>query len=428
MNSRRLAFILGLSTLLWVQTSLTEYVGCEKVHDGVECEGQVYVEPEHKLAAGDATFWIYIAVSIVLVLLAGLFSGLTIGLMSLDPMNLRILRNSGTPTERKYASRLMPLLEKHHFLLVTLLLANAIVMEALPVFLDAISTPLVAIVISVSCVLLFGEIIPQAICTRWALAIGGNLAWFVNLLMWGLCWISWPIGKLLDLVVGHETLIFYERFELKELVSIHAAENHGPLTPDECTIIRGALDMKQKKIKDIMTRLSLVYMLDCRTLLTLDVLKQILETGHSRVPIYDGERENIVGILLVKTLISVREPVPVKDLPLRPILTVPFSTPLFDVLNLFQTGKSHMVAVSDEDHRLLGIATLEDVIEELIQEEIIDETDVFIDVERSIKVSRLLRPISKPDLKDPEIRPAGTSRETLHTEIVAHSRTYGSLP
>jgi hypothetical protein len=69
----------------------------------------------------------------------------------------------------------MPLISNQHFLLVTLLLCNACAMEALPLFLDRLADPITAIVISVTAVLLFGEIIPQAVCSRWvgAWAAGG---------------------------------------------------------------------------------------------------------------------------------------------------------------------------------------------------------------------------------------------------------------
>ena len=72
---------------------------------------------------------------------------------------------------------------------------------------------------------------------------------------------------------------------------------------------------------------------------------------------------------------------------LPPLPTVPAATELYDMLNQFQEGKSHMVSVS-EFGKVLGIVTLEDVIEELIQEEIIDETDVFIDVAKHIRVRK----------------------------------------
>lgn len=84
-------------------------------------------------------------------------SGLTIGLMGLTQMDLQILQNAGTPAEKKYATILLPLINKQHLLLVTLLISNAAAMEALPIFLDRLTDPIIAIVISVTLVLMFGE-------------------------------------------------------------------------------------------------------------------------------------------------------------------------------------------------------------------------------------------------------------------------------
>lgn len=84
-------------------------------------------------------------------------SGLTMGLLSIDIMSLRVMKEGGTPSERRHASRIMPLVKRHHLLLVTLLLANAAAVESMPLFLDRISDPVIAIVVSVTAVLFFGE-------------------------------------------------------------------------------------------------------------------------------------------------------------------------------------------------------------------------------------------------------------------------------
>ncbi len=96
-------------------------------------------------------------ICILLVLLGGMFSGLTLGLLSLDPTTLHVLSVGGKPDQQKYAKRIAPLVKRHHLLLVTLLLSNATAMEALPLFLDNLVPEVIAIVISVSAVLLFGE-------------------------------------------------------------------------------------------------------------------------------------------------------------------------------------------------------------------------------------------------------------------------------
>ena len=79
------------------------------------------------------------------------------GLLSLDILSLRVLQRGGKSEEKKYASKILPLVEKHHLLLVTLLLANAAAVESMPIFMDRISSPVIAICVSVTAVLFFGE-------------------------------------------------------------------------------------------------------------------------------------------------------------------------------------------------------------------------------------------------------------------------------
>ena len=87
----------------------------------------------------------------------GLMSGLTMGLLSLDIVSLEVLKRSGKPRQQKYAGRIINLVRQHHLLLVTLLLANAAAVESMPIFLDKITNEIVAILISVTAVLVFGE-------------------------------------------------------------------------------------------------------------------------------------------------------------------------------------------------------------------------------------------------------------------------------
>ena len=95
-------------------------------------------------------------------MIAGIMSGLTVGLLSIDTLELEMKLIHGTEEQKKLAADVLPLLRKHHYLLVTLLLCNATCMEALPIFLDAIVPAVWAIGISVTAVLVFGEIVPQA--------------------------------------------------------------------------------------------------------------------------------------------------------------------------------------------------------------------------------------------------------------------------
>jgi metal transporter CNNM len=119
---------------------------------------------EHDLTPSQRVM--FMAISVGLVIAAGLMSGLTLGLMSMDLVELEVLKRSGTAKEQKYSAAIYPIVSNQHFLLVTLLLCNACAMEALPLFLDRLADPVTAILISVTAVLVFGEVLPQAVCSR----------------------------------------------------------------------------------------------------------------------------------------------------------------------------------------------------------------------------------------------------------------------
>jgi metal transporter CNNM len=107
---------------------------------------------------GTPSFYIYILVIIGLVLFAGMMSGLTLGLMSLGLVDLEVLLKSGQPADRKHAGKILPVVKNQHLLLCTLLIGNALAMEALPIFLNSLLNTWGAILISVTLILMFGEV------------------------------------------------------------------------------------------------------------------------------------------------------------------------------------------------------------------------------------------------------------------------------
>jgi metal transporter CNNM len=91
-------------------------------------------------------------------------SGLTVGYTSIDQLNLEIILENGTKEQKNYANKILPIIKRKHLLLATLLLSNALAMESLPIFLDAIMPATLAIILSTTVVLIFGEVVPQALC------------------------------------------------------------------------------------------------------------------------------------------------------------------------------------------------------------------------------------------------------------------------
>lgn len=206
--------------------------------------------------------------------------------------------------------------------------------------------------------------------------------------------VAYPTALLLDYILGEDHGTIYKKAGLKTLVTLHKSLGQYPserLNEDEVTIISAVLDLKEKPVGAIMTPIKDVFTMSSETVLDEPTMDEILSAGYSRIPIHaPGEPTNFVGMLLVKVLITY-DPEDARQVGEFPLATLPETaedTSCLDIVNFFQEGKSHMVLVSDfpgENHGALGVVTLEDVIEELIGEEIVDESDVFIDVHRAIR-------------------------------------------
>ncbi|XP_076078048.1 uncharacterized protein LOC143048310 [Mytilus galloprovincialis] len=375
----------------------------------IDCNGTIYQKEEQPLSYTDSEFWIYCGIYVGLVLFAGLTSGLTIGYFSLDITTIKTMTEGGNEKERKYAKKILPLLKQHHLLLVSLLLACSAAEESMPIFLDKLVSPVYAVVVSVVSVLIFAEVIPQSITAKYGLAIGATLSPLVYVLIAITCIVTWPISKVLDCLLGSDHGTFYKRSQFKVLVDLHAddgcSENglEEPFTQDEVRIIKGTLDMKVKTTEDIIVPIDDVFMINVDDTLNKGTLKVLQEIGFSRIPIYEGNRDNIVTVLLTKTLLCLD---PYQTIPIRALLSskatrdvifVQPDLPLFDLLYELKGPKGHLAFVKEHTRsyslapKIMGIITLEDLMEELLQENIVDETDVDVNIDNKLEVANTKR-------------------------------------
>lgn len=338
-------------------------------------------------------FYMNLFTSIFLVLAGGVFAGLTLGLMGQDEVYLKVIAHSGDSTERKHAKKVLQLIGRgKHWVLVTLLLSNVITNETLPIVLDrCLGGGWPAVVTSTVSIVIFGEIIPQSICVRYGLQVGSLFAPFVLVLMYIMYPVAYPCAMLLDHILGEDHGTVYKKSGLKTLVTLHKTMGVERLNQDEVTIISAVLDLKEKPVSSIMTPMDRVYTMSADALLDEKTVEEIFNAGFSRIPIHlPNEPTNFIGMLLVRVLISYdpEDALPVASFPLATLPETGLDTSCLNILNYFQEGKSHMIVVSEnpgEPTGAVGVLTLEDVIEELIGEEIVDESDVYIDINKNIK-------------------------------------------
>ena len=353
-----------------------------------------------------------------LVLFSGLFSGLTLGLLSLDATNLEVLKDSGDESDRKYARKIVPLRKNGNLLLCTLLLGNTLVNSFLSILMADMFNSFAGFFTSSALILIFGEIVPQAFCSRYSLAVGANTAFITTFFIYVLMPITYPISYVLDSLLGTEIGLLYSKSELKRLIEIHVAKHayessndvngkvnqSALLDAEDQDMITGVLDYKQKTVGDVMTHLDKVFMVEHSTRLSFEAILDIYKSGYTRIPVYEKTRDNVVGILYAKDLILVdpNDEVEVKTILAfheKKVIKVLDNTNLNIVFRMFKTSFCHLlVAVHLDENadswmqhvdkmnhtlqcpqRVVGIITLEDVLEELIKTEIVDESDKYID-------------------------------------------------
>ncbi|XP_028631322.1 metal transporter CNNM4 [Grammomys surdaster] len=343
--------------------------------------------------------WLHILLVLVLLVLSGIFSGLNLGLMALDPMELRIVQNCGTEKERKYARKIEPIRRKGNYLLCSLLLGNVLVNTSLTILLDnLIGSGIMAVASSTIGIVIFGEILPQALCSRHGLAVGANTIVLTKVFMLLTFPLSFPISKLLDFVLGQEIRTVYNREKLMEMLKV--TEPYNDLVKEELNMIQGALELRTKTVEDIMTQLHDCFMIRSDAILDFNTMSEIMESGYTRIPVFEDEQSNIVDILYVKDLAFVDpdDCTPLKTITRfynHPVHFVFHDTKLDAMLEEFKKGKSHLAIVQkvnnegegDPFYEVLGLVTLEDVIEEIIKSEILDESDMYTDNRTRKRVS-----------------------------------------
>lgn len=311
---------------------------------------------------------------------SGFVSASEVAFFSLTPQDLQSIKDNEDPRDQK----IFNLLNRSEFLLATILIANNLINVSVIVLCNyAISdmfnfgaspvlSYLLQTVVLTFLLLLFGEIMPKIYASNNSLRFSRRSAGILN----NLNKFFYPLSS----VLVRSTGVVNKRLtrkrnnismdELSEALEVTDVEENG-----EKEMLEEIIKFGDKTVEDVMT--SRVDMTDIDILTSFkELVKTIVESGYSRIPVYETTQDNIKGVIYIKDLlphINKQDHFRWQSL-IRPAYFVPETKRIDDLLEEFRANKTHMAVVVDEFGGTSGIVTMEDILEEIVGE-ISDEYD-----------------------------------------------------
>ena len=322
---------------------------------------------------------------IALIGMSAICSGLNIALMGLDINDIKRKAKLGN----KQAKKILPLRNKTHLTLASILITNVAAVSATSLVLNQKLNGWVAGIVSTILIVVFGEILPQALFARNTLKWSSRFAPILKGMIVITYVISKPIEILLNTLFPAEKTKLQSRHELGLVISEHLSDESSELDEGEIEIMKGALALSEKRVRDIMTPIKQTYYLTPSSRLDDAKIDEIKEKGFSRIPILDDKLSICYGVMLMKDLVDIdfdENSFRVEDMIIHQTQFVGSMTALDTLLRKFISADSHLMPV-EKDDQIVGIVTIEDLTEEIFGQEIEDETD---------RIKKTRPPISLP--------------------------------
>lgn len=344
------------------------------------------------LALIDSAFWLTVAAIFGLLVLSAFFSGSETALTAASRGKLRAQADKGSAG----ADAALKITEDNERLIGAVLLGNNLVNILAASLATALFTRLfgesgvaLATLVMTVLVLVFAEVLPKTYAITNPEGAASRVAPAIRIVILVLAPLVAGVRAFVRRVlalVGVRTDPDSHILALREEIAGAIALGHseGAVEREDRDRLLGALDLDQRTVEEVMRHRSQVVMLDADAPPG-EVLRQVIDSPHTRHPVFRGDRENIVGVLHAKDLLGELERVlgaggepgsidigPI----LRPPYFVPETTPLDEQMRAFRGGRSHFALVVDEYGALRGLITLEDILEEIVGD-IEDEFDTI---------------------------------------------------
>ncbi len=326
--------------------------------------------------------FVSLLVLLLLLLFSALISGSETAFFALKPNDLKELRTNENDTNKL----ILELRDSPKTLLATILIANNLVNVAIIILSAFISlrlfdeqanpilTFIVQVVVITSLILLIGEIIPKVVANKHPQKLARFMARALRVLIVVFRPLSVPLVKstaFLDNRLARRS----HNLSISDLSAAIDITSDESTPPEEKKMLKGIATFSEKEVRSIMkSRVKITAVevnLDFQT-----VLHTILNSGFSRIPVYDGSFDKVLGILYIKDLLPFLDKTDFEWQKLiRPAFFVPENKKINDLMQEFREKKIHMAIVVDEYGGTAGLLTLEDIIEEIVGE-ISDEFDM----------------------------------------------------
>lgn len=350
------------------------------------------------LASVDPMLWWTGGAVLVLLMLSALFSGAETALTASSAARLHQLASEGS----RGARRALKLRDDSEKLIGSILLGNNVV----NILATSLTTSLflglfgengvaIATVLMTVIVLIFSEMMPKT----YAITRPEETAMRVSAPIRLLVLVFSPVVRAVQVIVRGALWVFgvntdpnarvlSAEDEIRGAITLH--HNEGTVVKDARDRLLGALDLDQREVAEVMRHRRHIFMIDA-DLPPEQIVEQCLRSPYTRIPLYQGEADNIIGVIHAKDLLRavqklwrahVDRQAPLKGLDVRRIAMrpwfVPETTPLDEQLRAFLTRRTHFALVIDEYGALKGLITLEDIIEEIVGD-IADEHDLEVE-------------------------------------------------
>lgn len=319
-------------------------------------------------------------VLLLLLILSGIFSGSETALVTLSLARAEALYREGRPG----ANALHYLKTNPVRMLITILIGNNVVNIAASAMATVLATewlghigPGIAVGVLTILILIFGEITPKSLATRYSerisLVIAPVMYGFLRSI-YPLVWLFEHFTRWIQHMTGKEGDPMVTEAELISM--IEHGEEEGTIESDEREMIERVFILNDLKASDVMTPIRRVFSLDGRRSLE-EVLPEVITSTYSRIPLYGEDSNEILKVLIVRDLlqavVSGSLEIPAFELGRVPLF-VPENQKTDELISMLRRNKRHMAVVVDETGYVQGVVTLEDLIEEVVGE-IYDESD-----------------------------------------------------